>query len=317
MAGFDLQTEQARARLEPDGHLVIFTSQAPHGQSHETTLAQVAGDELGIPLESVRVVHGNTLHTPFSVVGTGGSRAATMGSGAALGATRLVKEKVLHIVSTLLEADEQDLELDDGKVQVRGVPSRAVTLAEVATIAYLTPSRLPPGMTPGLEASYDFRIPDGGWAQATHCCIVEVDMETGQVEILRYLVVEDCGTMINPAVVEGQVRGGVAQGIGGVLFERSAYGDDGQFLAGTFMDYLVPTAMEIPCIEIGHVESPPTHEVNYRGVGEGGAIGAPAALSSAIEDALRPFGVRLTEQYLPPARILELAGIIATEANWT
>jgi aerobic carbon-monoxide dehydrogenase large subunit len=228
-----------------------------------------------------------------------------------------VKHKVLQIVSKLLEADERDLEVVEGKVQVRGVPSRALTLAEVATVAYLTPSRLPDGMMPGLEATYDFRIPDGGWAQATHCCIVEVDIETGEVKILRYLVVEDCGTMINPAIVEGQVRGGVAQGIGGVLYERSAYNDDGQFLAGTFMDYLIPTAMEIPAIEIDHVESPPTHEVNYRGVGEGGAIGAPAALSSAIEDALSSFGVRLTEQYLPPARILELVGVIPTEANWT
>jgi carbon-monoxide dehydrogenase large subunit len=317
MAGFDLQTEQARVRLEPDGHLVIFTSQAPHGQSHETTLAQVAGDELGLPLASIRVVHGDTLQTPFSVVGTGGSRSATMGSGSALGAARLVKQKVLQIVSKLLEADEEDLEIVAGKVQVRGVPSRGLTLGEVAAVAYLTPSRLPEGMTPGLEATYDFRIPDGGWAQATHCCIVEVDIETGVVKILRYLVAEDCGTMINPAVVEGQVRGGVAQGIGGVLYERSAYADDGQFLAGTFMDYLVPTACEIPVIEIDHIESPPTHEVNYRGVGEGGAIGAPAAVSSAIEDALRPFGVRLTEQYLPPARILELAGVIPTEARWT
>jgi aerobic carbon-monoxide dehydrogenase large subunit len=317
MAGFDLQTEAARARLEPDGHLVIFTSQAPHGQGHETTLAQVAADELGVPLGSVRVVHGDTLQNPFSVVGTGGSRAATMGSGSALGATRLVKQKVLQIVSKLLEADEADLEIAEGKVQVRGVPSRGLTLGEVAAVAYLTPSRLPEGMTPGLEATYDFRIPDGGWAQATHCCIVEVDIETGQVKILRYLAVEDCGTMINPAIVEGQVRGGVAQGIGGVLYERSAYGEDGQFLAGTFMDYLVPTAMEIPVIEIGHVESAPTHEVNYRGVGEGGAIGAPAALSSAIEDALSAFGVRLTEQYLPPARILELAGVIPSEPRWT
>jgi carbon-monoxide dehydrogenase large subunit len=315
MAGFDLQTERARARLEPDGHLVIFTSQAPHGQGHETTLAQVAADELGIPLGAVRVVHGDTMSTPFSVVGSGGSRSATMGSGAALGATRMVKQQVLRIVSTLLEAAEEDLEITDGNVHVQGVPTRGLGLDEVAAVAYLTPSALPPGMPPGIEATCDFRIPDGGWAQATHACVVEVDLETGQVRILRYLVVEDCGTMINPAVVEGQVRGGVAQGIGGVLYERSAYGDDGQYLAGTFMDYLVPTAMEIPTIEIDHVESPASHEVNYRGVGEGGAIGAPAALTSAIDDALSPLGVRITEQYLPPARILELAGVVEPAAN--
>ncbi len=312
MAGFDLQTERARARLEPDGHLVVFTSQAPHGQGHETTLAQVAADELGVPLQAVRVVHGDTMATPFSVVGTGGSRSATMGSGAALGATRMVKQQVVRIASALLEAAEEDLDIVDGNVHVRGVPTRGVPLAQVATVAYLTPGALPAGMAPGIEAVFDFRIPDGGWAQATHACIVEVDLDTGQVRILRYLVVEDCGTMINPAIVEGQVRGGVAQGIGGVLYERSAYDDQGQFLAGTFMDYLVPTAMEIPPIEIDHVESAPTHEVNYRGVGEGGAIGAPAAVTSAIEDALSPLGVRITEQYLPPARILELAGVVPT-----
>jgi carbon-monoxide dehydrogenase large subunit len=311
MAGFDLQTERARARLEPDGHLVVLTSQAPHGQGHETTLAQVAADELGVPLESVRVVHGDTMATPFSVIGSGGSRSATMGSGAALGATRMVKQQVLRIASALLEAAEEDLEIIDGNVHVRGVPSRGLGLDQVATVAYLTPGKLPAGMPPGIEATFDFRIPEGGWAQATHCAIVEVALDTGLVRILRYLVVEDCGTMINPAVVEGQVRGGVAQGIGGVLYERSAYDDEGQFLAGTFMDYLVPTAMEIPTIEIDHVESAPTHEVNSRGVGEGGTIGAPAALTSAIEDALSPFGVRITEQYLPPSRILELAGVLA------
>jgi carbon-monoxide dehydrogenase large subunit len=195
------------------------------------------------------------------------------------------------------------------------VPTRGLRLDEVAAVAYLRPSALPPGMPPGIEATCDFRIPDGGWAQATHACVVEVDLDTGQVNILRYLVVEDCGTMINPAIVEGQVRGGVAQGIGGVLYERSAYDGDGQFLAGTFMDYLVPTAMEIPSIEIEHVESPATHEVNYRGVGEGGAIGAPAAVTSAIEDALSPLGVRITEQYLPPARILELAGVLGRDGE--
>jgi carbon-monoxide dehydrogenase large subunit len=233
-----------------------------------------------------------------------------MGSGAALGATRLVREQVISIAAKFLEAAEEDLEITDGNVHVRGVPTRGLDLGDIAMRAYMNPSALPEGMSTGIEATFDFRIPDGGWAQATHACIVEVDIDTGEVKILRYLVVEDCGTLINPAVVEGQIRGGVAQGIGGVLYEHSAYGDDGQFLAGTFMDYLVPTAMEIPAIEIDHIESPPTHEVNYRGVGEGGAIGAPPTVSSAIEDALRPFGVRITEQYMPPARVLELAGVV-------
>jgi carbon-monoxide dehydrogenase large subunit len=306
MAGFDLQTERATARLEPDGYLLVTTSQAPSGQSHETTLAQVAADELGVAMDQVRVRYGDTMTTPFNPVGTGGSRAATMASGSVLGATRQVKEQVLQIAAQLLEADPTDLEMVGGLVAVRGVPSKGLALSHIAGTAYMTPSVLPAGIGPGIEASYDFRIPPGGWAQATHCCIVEVEMATGLVHIVRYLVVEDCGTLINPAVVDGQICGGVAQGIGGVLYERSAYDADGQFVASTLLDYLVPTAGDIPNIEIIHLESPPTHEVNFRGVGEGGAIGAPAALTSAIEDALAPFGVTINEQHLPPYRILEL-----------
>ena len=144
-----------------------------------------------------------------------------------------------------------------------------------------------------------------------HSCFVEVDVETGLVKILRYVVVEDCGDVINPAIVDGQIRGGIAQGIAGVLYEHAAYDDDGNFRAATFMDYLLPTATEIPAIEIHHVDQTVvTQEVNSRGVGEGGAIGAPAALTNAIEDALLPFGAKITEQYLPPSRILELAGVI-------
>jgi len=170
------------------------------------------------------------------------------------------------------------------------------------------PSTLPEGMTQGIAATYDFRIPEGGgWAQATHCCTVEVDPDTGHVDITRYVVVEDCGTMINPAIVEGQIRGGVAQGIGGVLYEQCAYGADGQILTSTLLDYLLPTATEVPDIEIHHLESAPTHEVNFRGVGEGGAIGAPAALTNAIADAI---GVIVTESHLPPSRVLELLGRI-------
>jgi carbon-monoxide dehydrogenase large subunit len=312
--GFDIPSERARARLEPDGFLVVFTGQAPHGQGHETTLAQVAADELGVAFESVRIVHGDTMTTPFNAIGTGGSRSATMGTGAALGATRAVKEQIKAITAKLLEADPEDIEIVDGMAGVRGVPSRAMSLGDIAVAAYMRPSMLPDGMPPGIEAIYDFKTPTGGgWGQAVHACVVEVDVTDGQVHILRYLVVEDCGSMINPPIVEGQIRGGVAQGIGGVLYEHSAYGDDGQFLAGTFMDYLVPTAMEIPFIEIDHLEAAPTHEVNYRGVGEGGAIGAPPALTNAIEDALAPFGVRITEDYLPPSRILELAGIVPIE----
>ena len=304
LVGFDLQTERATVRLEPDGGVMVFTGQSPHGQGHETTLAQIVADELGATIDSVSVVHGDTRLTPFLVTGTGGSRAATMASGAVLGAAREVRRQVLTVAADVLEASAEDLEITAGRVHVRGSPSSAVALAEVAARAYLMPSTLPAGMVQGIAATYDFRIPDGGgWAQATHCCTVEVDPATGKVAIIRYVVVEDCGTMINPAIVDGQIRGGVAQGIGGVLYEHSAYGPDGQFLASTLLDYLLPAATEIPDVEIHHLQSAPTHEVNFRGVGEGGAIGAPAALTSAIADAL---GVRVTDCHLPPARVLEL-----------
>ena len=183
-----------------------------------------------------------------------------------------------------------------------GVPSITVSFADVA------------GARPGepLRGDFDYDGGEGGWAQATHVCWVEVDLHTGRVHIDRYVAVEDCGELINPAVVDGQISGGVVQGIGAVLYEKSVYDDQANFQAGTFMDYLLPTAAEVPDIEIHHVETPTDIEVNYRGVGEGGMIVAPAALTNAIEDALAHLGVRITEQYLPPTRILELAGVIPT-----
>src|SRR5437667_8679982 len=185
-----------------------------------------------------------------------------------------------------------------------------MTMAEIATVAYMAPSLLPDGQPLGLEATCDYEIPPGGWSQATHCCWVEIGPDSGVVRIPRYLVVEDCGTLINPAIVDGQVRGGVAQGIGAVLYEHAAYDDDGQFRAATFMDYLVPTAMEIPDIDIIHLETPPTGPVNFRGVGEGGMIGAPAAVTNAIADAVAHLGVTVTEQHLTPTRVLELLGVL-------
>jgi carbon-monoxide dehydrogenase large subunit len=308
--GFGLGKERAHVRLEIDGHLTVITAQMPHGQGHETTLAQVAADEMGVPFENVRVVYGDTRYTPFSLIGTGGSRSATMASGAVLYGTRTIKEAVLKIAAGMLEASVEDLQIEDAMISVKGAPQRALPLGQIAMMCYMAPQHLPPGASVVTEVDHDFDGDEGGWAQATHACWVTVDRDTGQVKIDRYLVVEDCGTMINPAIVEGQVRGGVAQGIGGVLYEHAAYDEDGQFMAGTFMDYLLPTSTEVPIIEIDHLETPPISPVNFRGVGEGGALVAPAALTNAIEDALAPLGVKITEQWLPPSRILELVGAI-------
>jgi aerobic carbon-monoxide dehydrogenase large subunit len=217
-----------------------------------------------------------------------------------------VRRRVLEVGSKLLEIAPEDLELVDARVVARGAPARAVPLASLALATYLQPGLVSDDGALGIEERFAFISGEGTWSQATHACTVAVDVDTGRVTILRYVVVEDCGSIVNPAIVDGQIRGGVAQGIGAVLLERSAYGDDGQYLAGTFMDYLLPTATDIPPIEIHHLESEPVAEINFRGVGEGGAIGAPAALTNAIEDALAPFGVPIREQYLPPSRIVEL-----------
>lgn len=298
--------QRATARIGPDGTFTVFTSQQPHGQGHETTLAQLAAEGLGVPFEQVRVVHGDTMLTPFNRVGTGGSRSATMASGAVMGVAELARERLARIYAHQLEVDPADVEIADGVVAVRGVPSTAWDVARVAAVAYTQTNLLPPDLPTGLDFSCDFEIPPGGWAQATHCCWVEVDPETGRVEVTRYLVVEDCGTLINPDIVEGQVRGGVAQGIANVLLERVVYDDAGQPLTASFVDYLLPSACEIPPVEIEHLESPPQGPVNSRGVGEGGMVGAPVAVVNAIADALAPLGVRVTDKYLPPARVRAL-----------
>jgi carbon-monoxide dehydrogenase large subunit len=293
--------EPMGARLETDGTVSLFTGQMPHGQSHETTFAQIAADELGVPFEQVRVVVGNTDVVPFGF--TGGSRAARMAGGATLHTTRLLKAKVLEAAAAIVEASADDLEITDGKVAVRGVPASAISLSTVAR--QVASGAL--GSDVDLDVTASFDGGEGGWAGGTHCAIVEVDTETGLVDIERYVAVEDCGVLINPAIVEGQIRGGVAQGIGAVLLEHAAYDEDGNFQAATFMDYLLPTTCDVPRIEIEHLETVPLDpDVNFRGIGEGGMIVAPPTIVNAIEDALTPFGVRIYEQHLPPVRILEL-----------
>jgi carbon-monoxide dehydrogenase large subunit len=300
--GFTVGGERANAVLEPDGRLSVYTTQQGPGVGHETTLAQVAATELGVPLDHVRIVHGDTNLVPFSMMGTGGSRAATMASGAALLATRTIKQKALEIAGDMLEISPGDLEIEDAMVAPKGDPGKAIPLADVARRAYFAPE---PGEEPGIRSSELFAgATRGGWSGGTHACIVEVDPETGLVEIQRYVVVEDCGPCINPAIVDGQVRGGVAQGIGLALYEDAAYDEDGNFLAATFMDYLVPTAMEIPPIEIEHLHNEPLEEVAYKGVGEGGTIAAPPAVLNAVVDAVG--GGKITRLPLTPERVLEL-----------
>jgi carbon-monoxide dehydrogenase large subunit len=315
VGAFVAPSEPARVRVELDGSVTVAIIQTPGGQGHETTVAQVAADALGVGLERIRVVHGDTAAVPLELFGTAGSRSAQKATGAVRGACDALAERIRRIAAHLLEASEGDLELDDGRAFVRGSPNAAVPLAQIAMVAWNLPTTLPPGVEKGLEASFDYDNVDSGWSQAVHCCAVEVDVESGRVVITDYVVFEDCGDLINPAIVEGQIRGGVAQGIATVLYERIHYDDDANLLTTTFLDYLVPSAAELPEIEVHHVESTQRSSVNMRGVGEGGAIVSPAAVSNAVEDALTPFGARITELHLPPATVRALAAADVHEGS--
>jgi carbon-monoxide dehydrogenase large subunit len=213
---------------------------------------------------------------------------------------------VLALAAQILECSPADLEMVDSVLAVRGVPSSSITLSDVAAFAYRRPELVPAHLQ-GLEAAVRYNPPDVyTWSNACHACVVEVDLETGAVEVLRYVVSEDCGTLINPMIVEGQIAGGVVQGLASVLLEAVVYDDQAQLRTATLLDYLLPTAADVPWIEVEHVVSPRQGPIDFRGVGESGAIGAPAALSNAIEDALAPYGVRVTRKYLPPDVVLDL-----------
>jgi len=283
--------------------VTVLLGTGSHGQGVETTMAQVVAEHLGVAIDDVVVVQGDTASAPFGA-GTGGSRTAVVAGGAARAASLEVRDKVVEIAAHLLEAAPEDLDVEDGRVAVRGTPTRGVTVAEVAAVAYNAPDELPAELPPGLEATVSYQAPPITWSNACHVCTVEVDPDTGVVTILRYVVSEDCGVMINPMIVEGQIAGGVVQGVGGVLYEHLVYDDQGTPLTTTFLDYLVPTATEAPDIEYGHIETRSPTPGGHKGMGEGGAIGSPPAVFNAVADALARRGVKVTEQPLTPSRIL-------------
>jgi carbon-monoxide dehydrogenase large subunit len=303
MGSGNLGVETATVRVQPSGKVTVLLGTGSHGQGVETTMAQVVAEHLGVEIEDVVVVQGDTASAPFGA-GTGGSRTAVIAGGATREASIKVREKVVEIAAHLLEASAEDLEVEAGRVSVRGTPTRGVTVADVARLALNDPGQLPPEIERGLESTVTYQAPPITWSNACHVCTVEVDTRTGQVEVLRYVVSEDCGVMINPMIVEGQIAGGVVQGIGGVLFEHLVYDDDGNPLTTTFMDYLVPTTTEVPMIEYGHVETRSPTPGGHKGMGEGGAIGSPPAVFNAVADALALRGVKVTEQPLTPDRIL-------------
>ncbi|MEI7999714.1 MAG: xanthine dehydrogenase family protein molybdopterin-binding subunit [Actinomycetes bacterium] len=299
-----LGVEAAKVRLESGGGVTVFLGTAAHGQSIETTMAQVVAEHLGVEYDKITVVQGDTARTPFGG-GTGGSRTAVIAGNATRIAALAVRDKVVEVAGHLLEAAPEDLEVADGVVAVKGTPVRNVSLAAIAAAVHNAGSGLSPEAPRVLEATGRYETQGMTWSNACHVCTVEVDAVTGQVEILRYVVSEDCGRMINPMVVEGQVHGGVVQGIGGVLFEHFVYDPDGNPLTTTFLDYLVPTAAEAPNIEIDHVVTDGANPSGVKGMGEGGAIGSVPAVFNAVADALASVGAKITEQPLSPLRIVE------------
>ena len=299
-------TEAATIRIEPSGKVNVYIAGGSTGNSIETTVVQLAADALGADIEDVATVQGDTALTGFGP-GAAGSRSASMTAGAVRETASILRDRIVAIAAHRLEAAVEDIELAGSRATVRGTPAVGMSLAEVAALAYFDPGALPEGVPAGLEASARYAAESPIiWVNATHLCTCEVDVTTGQVKLLRYIVSEDCGPMINPSVVEGQIAGGALQGIGGVLYEHLAYDDDGNPLATTLMDYLLPTATEAPLIEYGHVETPGPGPGGFKGVGEGGAIGAPPAVVNAVADALSPFGVTITRLPLAPSDVVTL-----------
>ncbi|MPZ54711.1 MAG: molybdopterin-dependent oxidoreductase, partial [Acidimicrobiia bacterium] len=299
--------ETAALRLDSTGHLTISASIHSHGQGLETTLAQFVGDTLGLPLERIKVVFGDTDQVPYGA-GTFASRSAVLAGGASRLAAADLREKLARIAGHILEAAPDDLVFDNDGVGIAGVPDSSISLGELCRITYQRPDLLPPGEVPILEAvrTYDAAPGTGTFTNAVHAAVIEADPGTGAITVEDYWVVEDCGRMINPMVVEGQIHGGVAQGIGTALFEEMVYDDDGQLLTTTYMDYLLPTSQDIPFIHTRHLETPsPDTEGGIKGMGEGGAIAPAAVIAGALEDALSNLGpVWVNRVPLTPERVL-------------
>ena len=305
--------EGIRIRVDQRGQVFVFSGTSSQGQAHETTLAQVVADGLSVPLDQITVVPGDTDGIPHGV-GTFASRVAVLAGSSAAHAAAEVRKKALAIAAAQLEVAPEDLVLDDGHFAVRGVPGRSLSLAAVSAIASAPRPgyALPGGMDPGLEASGYVHVPQSTYSSGAHAAIVEVDRETGAVRILRYVAVDDCGVMINPMVVEGQVHGGIAHGIGNALLEEIVYDGAGQLVTGTLMDYALPRVSDVPSLEVHHVVTPsPLNPLGVKGAGEGGTLPAPAAIANAVVDALRPRAVEITEMPLTRERLwksLDMAG---------
>jgi carbon-monoxide dehydrogenase large subunit len=297
--------ESGAVRVEPTGKVTVLTGTSPHGQGQETSFAQIVADELGVDFDDITVIHGDTAIVP-SGIGTFGSRATAVGGTAVLQAAEKVKDKAREIAAHLLEADPDDLVFSDGRFSVKGVPRKGISLQQIALEAHLA-KNLPKKMEPGLSATSVFEPSNFTFPFGTHICVVEVDPKTGAIQILKYVAVDDCGKVINPLLVDGQIHGGIAQGLGQALLEEVVYDEEGQILSGSLMDYALPKAEDVPRLELSRTETPtPVNPLGVKGVGEAGTIGSTPAVVNAVVDALAPFGVTHIDMPLKPEKIWRL-----------
>ena len=299
--------EGARIRVEPSGTVTLATGVGTQGQGHFTSFAQLAAELLGVAVENVRVVTGDTREMHWGC-GTFASRGAVVAGNACYAAAKEVRKKILALASSELECDPEDLELDNGRAFIKGVPDSGLSLGELAVKANPMRGAVEPGTEPGLEASSYFGPSSGTTASGVHAMIVEVDPETYDVEIVKYVAIHDCGTVINPLILEGQIQGGIAQGIGGAFYEKLEYDENGQLLNASFMDYLLPTASDMPAqLEIDHLETPsPLNPLGIKGAGEAGTIPVGALFAQAVEDAFSDLGVEVLEMPLSPSKLFHL-----------
>ena len=294
--------ESAIVRFHPTGKVHVMIGSSPHGQGEETTFSQIIAGELGVPVDDVDVIHGDTDNTPMGW-GTYGSRTTAVSGAAIAIASRKIKDKAKTLAAHLLEADAADIEYDDGKFFVKGSPDEHKTIQDIALMANVA-WNMPEGMEPGLEASAFYDPPNFTYPFGTHIAVVEVDASTGQIELQQYVAVDDCGVQINPMIVEGQVHGGVVQGTGPVLWEGAVYDEDGQLLTGSLLDYAMPRADNFPDIEVlSSTTASPHHPLGVKGIGEAGTIASTAAVYNAAMDALRPLGVNSADMPLTPEKV--------------
>jgi len=294
--------ESATVRVHPTGKVTVYSGASSHGQGHETAFAQIVGDGLGVPFEDVEVVHGDTAQVQFGI-GTFGSRSAAVGGMAAVMSVNKIEEKAKKIAAFLLEAAEADLVFEGGNFFVKGTPGRGITIQQVALAAYV-PHKYPTGLEPGLEATSFYDPANFTWPFGTHVAVVEIDPETGVIKLRRYIAVDDCGRVINPMLVDGQIHGGLAQGIAQALYEEAVYDENGQLVSGSLMDYAVPKADDLVNFELDRTETPsPVNALGVKGVGEAGTIASSATIVNAVVDALAPLGVKHLDMPLKPERV--------------